>query len=147
MFCGKLASRMTQLSRGSIAAKLDGWQLEILCRVQMPQDELHACLKLSDRPEVVAAAKSQSSRSAEIAEDALLSIGPSVGGCLAHLAIASDRNSRERAQSALLFPRRPQSTRWRLSAVRATIGEGWRALKCRPRILSRTQRSSSFRTM
>ena len=58
-FCGKLASRLTQLSRGSIAAKLDGWQLEILCRVQMPQDELHVCLKLSDRPEVVAAARAR----------------------------------------------------------------------------------------
>jgi len=128
-FCGKLASRLTQLSRGSIAAKLDGWQLEILCRVQMPQDELHVCLKLSDRPEVVAAAKSQSSRSAEIAEDALLSIGPSVGGCLAHLAIASDRNSEGKGTVCVVISKASAKHSVALSAVRATIGEGWRALE------------------
>ena len=116
-FCGKLASRLTQLSRGSIAAKLDGWQLEILCRVQMPQDELHVCLKLSDRPEVVAAAKSQASRSADMAEDALLSIGPSVGGCLAHLAIASDRNSEGKGTVCVVISKASAKHSVALSAV------------------------------
>ena len=55
---------------GEHRRKADGWQLEILCRVQMPRDELHVCLKLSDRPEVVPLQKA--SRSADIAEDVTL---------------------------------------------------------------------------
>ena len=128
-FCGKLASRLTELSNGSIVAKLNGWQLEILCRVQMPQDELHVCVKLGDKPEVVAAAKGQASRSADIAEDALLSIGPSVGGCLAHLALTADRNLEGKGTVGVVVSKTSAQHSVALSAVRATAGKEWRVLE------------------
>ena len=128
-FCGKLASRLTELSNGSIVAKLNGWQLEILCRVQMPQDELHVCVKLGDKPEVLAAAKGQASRSADIAEDALLSIGPSVGGCLAHLALTADRNLEGKGTVSVVVSKTSAQHSVALSAVRATAGKEWRVLE------------------
>ena len=96
-----------------LVAQLEGWALEVMCRVQAPQNELHVCVKLTEHPYLAAAAAAQHRKhtadvdclagadlasaiqseavaapavAAAGADCHLMSLQPSVGGSMAQLA-------------------------------------------------------------